>query len=94
PVRFTGLLLAGSAQGTHVSDYMSDLASVGGRVQLVERPVQPAEVGKPLTDLASGGRGLRIYRGGQAFGFWDAEAQVLEAGDQVVEIVPTLEREA
>ncbi|MBD3730417.1 MAG: potassium channel family protein, partial [Sphingomonadales bacterium] len=32
PVRFTGLLLAGSAQGTHVSDYMSDLASVGGRV--------------------------------------------------------------
>src|SRR3546814_9756907 len=34
PVSFTGLLLAGSAQGAHVADYMADLASVGGRVQL------------------------------------------------------------
>src|SRR5690606_18407845 len=37
PVRFTGLLLAGSAQGAHIADYMADLASVSGRVQLVER---------------------------------------------------------
>src|SRR3546814_3216379 len=37
PVSFTGLLLAGSAQGAHVADYMADLASVGGRVQLRER---------------------------------------------------------
>src|SRR3546814_4128864 len=29
PVSFTGLLLAGSAQGAHVADYMADLASVG-----------------------------------------------------------------
>ncbi|HOB15077.1 MAG TPA: potassium channel family protein, partial [Novosphingobium sp.] len=38
PVRFTGLLLAGSAEGTHVSDYIADLASASGRVQLIERP--------------------------------------------------------
>lgn len=88
PVRFTGLLLAGSAQGSHVADYMADLASVGGRVQLVERPVLPAEIGKGLDELATGGRGLRVYRGEQELGFW--EACTLEVGDVVVEIVPTL----
>jgi voltage-gated potassium channel len=89
PVRFTGLLLAGSAQGEHVADYLADLASVGGKVQLIERPVLPEEVGKPLDALATGGRGLRIYRDGHARGFWEAEAKALRAGDVVVEIVPT-----
>ena len=89
PVRFTGLLLAGSAQGEHISDYLADLASVGGKVQLIERPALPEEIGKSLDELASGGRGLRIYRNGQARGFWEAEACSLQAGDIVVEIVPT-----
>jgi len=87
PVRFTGLLLAGSAQGSHVADYMVDLASVGGRVQLIERPVLPEEIGHSLDRLASGGRGLRVYRGEQEIGFW--EICTLEPGDIVVEIVPT-----
>lgn len=89
PVRFTGLLLAGSAQGAHVAEYLADLASIGGRVQLVERPVKPEEVGRPLDQLASDGRGLRIYRGERAIGFWEAAAQKLERGDVVVEITPT-----
>jgi voltage-gated potassium channel len=89
PIRFTGLLLAGSAQGAHVADYLSDLASVSGRVQLVERPVAPAEVGRRLSELASGGMGLRIYRGTQMFGFWEDDATTLREGDVVVEIVHT-----
>lgn len=89
PVRFTGLLLAGSAQGAHVADYLVDLASVAGRVQLVERPVMPEEIGRSLGDLASGGRGLRIYRRGKPHGYWENEAQALEAGDMIVEIVHT-----
>lgn len=89
PVRFTGLLLAGSAQGAHVADYLVDLASVSGRVQLVEREVTPEEIGRPLSDLASGGRGLRIYRGGRAFGYWEDAANALQAGDTVVEVVAT-----
>lgn len=89
PVRFTGLLLAGSARGAHIADYMSDLASVTGRVQLVEREVLPEEIGRPLSDLASGGRGLRIYRNGGACGFWEHEADCLQAGDIVVEILPS-----
>jgi voltage-gated potassium channel len=83
PVRFTGLLLAGSAQGSHIADYMADLASVGGKVQLVERPVLPEEVGRGLNDLATGGHGLRIYRDG---GRQEIDAGTMEEGDTVVEI--------
>ncbi|MEM6909849.1 MAG: potassium channel family protein [Pseudomonadota bacterium] len=89
PVRFTGLLLAGSAKGAHIADYLADLASVSGRVQLVERVVEEAECGKSIGQLNSGGRGLRVYRNGRAIGYWEEECQVLQKGDVVVEIIPT-----
>ena len=89
PVRFTGLLLAGSAKGAHIADYLADLASVSGRVQLVEREVTKEECGCAINELASGGRGLRVYRDGKALGFWEDECQNLQPGDIVVEIVPT-----
>lgn len=88
PVRFTGLLLAGSAQGAHIADYLADLASVSGRVQLVERVVEDAECGCSLSELTTGGRGLRVYRNGRAIGFWEDECQALQKGDVIVEIVP------
>lgn len=89
PVRFTGLLLAGSAQGSHIADYMADLASVSGQVQLVERRATADEVGKPL-DACGHGRALRIYRRGLPIGFWEEGARRIEAGDVIVEIVPTV----
>ena len=88
PVRFTGLLLAGSARGAHIADYLGDLASVTGRVQLVEREVRQDEIGNSLSEACSGGRGLRIYRNGNACGFWEREAECLQAGDIIVEIQP------
>ena len=94
PVRFTGLLLAGSVKGAHIADYLADLASVGGRVQLVERVVTEAECGKSLAELNSGGKGLRVYRNGRAIGFWEDECEQLQPGDIVVEIVPTAPSEA
>lgn len=93
PVRFTGLLLAGSVKGAHIADYLADLASVSGRVQLVEREVTAEECGRPITDLTSGGQGLRVYRKGRAIGFWEDECQMLQPGDVVVEIVPTAPRD-
>ena len=89
PVRFTGLLLAGSAKGSHIADYLADLASVSGKVQLVEREALPEELGRPLDALASGGRGLRIYRRGVPIGFWEDGARAIQAGDVIVEIAPT-----
>lgn len=89
PVRFTGLLLAGSADGAYIADYFADLASVTGRVQLVERVITAEECGCSLSELKSGGRGLRIYRNGRAIGFWEDECETLQEGDVIVEIVPT-----
>lgn len=88
PVRFTGLLLAGSAEGKHIPSYLDDLATASGRVQLIERMVEPGEIGKSLDNLVTAGRGLRIYRGEKAIGFWEDAAQFLEAGDLIVEIQP------
>lgn len=86
PVSFTGLLLAGSAQGAHIAEYMADLASISGRVQLSERKVRDDEVGTSLKDISTG-VGLRIYRDGKPFGFWDVEAAKLKAEDSIVEIL-------
>ena len=89
PVRFTGLLLAGSAKGEHIAEYLADLASVSGRVQLVERKVTAEECGCAISDLTTGGRGLRVYRDGRAIGFWEDECQNLQEGDIIVEIIAT-----
>ncbi|MFN3818017.1 potassium channel family protein [Blastomonas sp.] len=85
PVSFAGLLLAGSCQGPHISSYLADLASSSGRVVLIERMVRPDEVGKSLKDITDG-VGVRVYRNGKPYGFWDDECESLCAGDLVVVI--------
>ncbi len=94
PVRFTGLLLAGSANGAHIADYMADLASVSGKVQLVEREVMPEEVGKPLSESRGKGIGLRIYRKGEPYGYWEGACSALQQGDIIVEVMPTSSSES
>ena len=86
PVSFAGLLLASSCQGPHLSEYLMDLASFHGEVELSERPVRGEEVGKPLAAIQTG-LGLRIYRNGVAHGHKAPEAAALMAGDQIVEII-------
>lgn len=86
PASFAGLLLAGSTHGPHIAEYMADLAGAHGSVMLRERPVTPAEVGGPLSAIATG-VGLRIYRAGKAHGFCDPEAARLEPGDLIIEAV-------
>ena len=73
PASFAGLLLAGSAHGPHIADYMADLAAEHGRVDMRERPVTPEEVGRPLASIVTG-LGLRVYRGSQSHGFWETES--------------------
>ncbi len=53
PASFAGLLLAGSCQGSHIAEYLADLAAMGGKVRLHERVVAPEEIGKgPVRDHA------------------------------------------
>lgn len=98
PVALGGHLLARAATGGHVVDYLQDLVVASGRVQLIERVVEIGEVGGPLSEC-HGGMAVRIVRGGTYYGFWEPEAQKIEEGDVIVEIVPvngveTREREA
>jgi voltage-gated potassium channel len=85
PVSFAGLLMAGSAQGLGVADYLADLASARGRVQLRERMVTADEVGQPLGEIATG-LGLRIIRGRETISFEDPEACTLREGDRIIEL--------
>ena len=89
PFDFAGLLLATSRTGQHIADYLADLASREGKVQLIEREVEPDEVGKSLKDL-EGAVALRVIREGKPYGFWRTEAQKLKAGDVIMEVKPTL----
>src|SRR3546814_9887664 len=69
------------------------LASAHGRVKLHERATIPAECGKPLSAITTG-LGVRIYRNGQPVGFWEEGAHVLQAGDNIVEILESVESES
>jgi len=89
PAGFAGLLLANTAHGPRVVDYLTDLVSSKGRVKLAEREVKPEEYGKPMSAIA-GSLGVRIYRDGQPYGFWEEETRSLAAGDILVEILPTI----
>jgi len=90
PFNFAGLLLATTHSGHHIADYLADLATMQGRVRLVERPVRPEEVGTSLRDLQTS-LGLRIIRDGRAYGFWRPQVQHLQPGDIIMEIQPTVE---
>ncbi|ESQ90224.1 potassium transporter TrkA [Asticcacaulis sp. AC460] len=88
PVSMGGHLLARASEGGHVVDYIADLASADGKVVLREREVTPAELGRPLNCIETG-LGLRICRDGQVYGYWEAQARALQAGDVIVEITRT-----
>lgn len=87
PVSLGGQLLAGSTLGPNLADYVSDLVTRGGRVELCERAVRPEEVGQDPRAMDAG-RILRIFREGRQIGFWEDSARALQAGDRVIEIVP------
>ena len=88
PFDFAGLLLATSRTGQHIADYLADLASREGKVQLVEREVEPHEIGRALKDL-EGAVALRVIREGKPYGFWRTQSQKLQKGDVIMEVRPT-----
>lgn len=89
PLNFAGLLLATTHSGQHIADYLADLASMKGKVRMIERQVRPQEIGKSLKE-GSEGLGLRIIRDGTPYGFWRPQAEKLQSGDIIMEILPTV----
>ncbi len=86
PVSFGGQLLAQCTAGPHIADYVADLVTRGGEIELRERGVRDDEVGRSPRDVG-GGQIVRIYRNERAIGVLEPEARTLEAGDTIIELV-------
>ena len=86
PVSLGGHLLARSSNHRGAVDYIRDLAAADGRVALHERLATDADVGKSLRSIGPG-LGVRLLRQGQPIGFWETEAEEIQQGDSIIEIV-------
>jgi Trk K+ transport system NAD-binding subunit len=86
PVSFAGLLLASSLHGPYRAEYLADLATSEGRVELRERIVEPDEVGRSLREICTG-QAVRLIRDGKAHAPSDPSFQRLAPGDRILEII-------
>ena len=86
PVSFGGQLLAQCTTGPHVADYVTDLVTRAGRIELRERAVRADEIGSSAR-TAVGGQIVRIYRNHQVIEVAQAEEPRLMAGDWIIELI-------
>lgn len=86
PSTVGGYMLADAVDRTYTVDYLSDLMTAGGRVSLVERQVQPEEIGHMGREVHDG-MILRIHRGQKIFGFWEVSKTPLQTGDTLLLIM-------
>ena len=93
PSQISGFLLADSVSHRHVTDFVLDVLSSGGRLLLNERPAHASELGKPA-GVVGDTMIVRIYRNGRPIGFWEPEGQVIRAGDVVLALESEAARDA
>ena len=86
PVSFAGLLLASSLEGPYRAEYLADLATSEGRVELRERVIEPDEVGRSRPEICTG-QAVRLIRDGKAHAPGDPQFQRLAPGDRILEII-------
>ena len=94
PVSFAGLLLAGSAHGPNIADYIADLASTHGRVQLSEREVTAGGMWQAAVRNRDRARRADLSRRQADRLSGSRTAGSLCAGDRIIEIVPSVNAEA
>ena len=93
PSQISGFLLADSVSHRHVTDFVLDVLSSGGRLLLNGRPAHASELGKPA-GVVGDTMIVRIYRNGRPIGFWEPEGQVIRAGDVVLALESEAARDA
>jgi voltage-gated potassium channel len=81
-----GRLLGLATTTPDVAQVLEDLLSVGAGLDIVERPVEEAEVG-PVDGLRTRNPVVAVSRGGELLRFDDPRAARLEPGDALVEVV-------
>ena len=89
PVSFTGLLLASSLEGPFRAEYLADLATSAGRVELRERIITSEEVGRSLQEICTG-QAVRLIRDGKPQAPSDLGFQRLQPGDRILEIIDSV----
>jgi voltage-gated potassium channel len=78
-----GRLLGVATQAPRVVEVLEDLLTVGQGLDILERPVDPGDVGA-LSDVRSSEPIVAVIRGERLMRFDEPDAQRLEAGDRVV----------
>jgi len=89
PVSFTGLLLASSLEGPYRAEYLTDLATSAGRVELRERVVTADEVGRSPQEICTG-QAVRLIRDGKPHATGDPAVVRLAPGDRILEIIDSI----
>ena len=79
-----GRLLGQAAKHPRVVDVLEDLLTVGIGIDVIERPLEPGEVGKAVSELHEKAPILAVLRGQETLRFDDERAARLEAGDRLV----------
>lgn len=88
PSTFGGYALAAAVDQSHMVQYLEDLLTVGGRVNLTERAVQDEEVGKTAEELKPSFV-LRVYRGNAILSVREIHAGLrFQKGDVLVILNP------
>ena len=88
PSQAGGYLLADSVSSNYVTDYVFDLLTSDGRVELVERAPTASEIGKRMKEIDRG-IAVRLYRKGQPVGFWENNSEI-QSGDLMLVIEPIM----
>ena len=89
PATFGGYALAAAVDQSHMVQYLEDLLTAGGRVNLLERQVREDEIGKTAADLKPA-IVLRVYRGTSVISMTDVQAGTpFQQGDLLVILKPT-----
>jgi voltage-gated potassium channel len=90
PSTFGGYALAAAVDQLYLVKYLEDLLTAGGRVNLIERPVLPEEIGKG-PEFLKPNLLLRVHRGDKLLSLWDLQkGQMLERGDILVVLKPVV----
>ncbi len=84
PASFGGCMLAASVDSHHLSHYLQDLITAGGRIDLIEEKIQAQDVGKTAADLLPDVL-LRVYRQERLISLQELqENERLQEGDMVL----------
>lgn len=88
PATFGGYALAAAVNQPHMVQYLEDLLTAGGRVNLIERQVEEEEIGKTASDLKPA-IVLRVYRGSTVISMTEVQnGTQLQRGDLLVILKP------